>query len=255
MTKGNRVLLSIVACGTLFGSTLYAKNENIVNSIMKLRGDVETLYSRIDEDKEQYKSQIKSLAMQKADNEAQINRKETAIELAKSDLIALESKIEALSSRNEDIKPMLFEALDKLEKMIKEGLPFKVDERLVDIDKLKIQLKDGVITQEKALALVWASYDDAIRMTKEIGLFKQTIEVDGEPKMAQVAKIGSMMLFFATPDEKLGYVVKEGGEYSYRVVKDEKEIPKIVALFDALQKQIRTGYFNLPNALVLMESK
>ena len=256
ITMRNRVILSIVTCGMLFSSNLYAENdENIIDSIMKLRGDVESLYSKIDENKEQYKSQIKSLAMQRADNEAQINRKETAIELAKTDLNALETKIKMLSNRSEDIKPMLFLALDDLESIINSGIPFKVDERLAEVTKLSTQLKDSVITQEKAVALIWASYDDTIRLTKEIGLFKQSIEVDGETKMAQIAKIGSMMLFFATPDEKMGYVVKENGKYRYKVITDDIEKTKIVALFDALQKQIRTGYFTLPNALVLMEKK
>jgi len=256
ITMRNRVILSIVTCGMLFSSNLYAENdENIIDSIMKLRGDVESLYSKIDENKEQYKSQIKSLAMQRADNEAQINRKETAIELAKTDLNALETKIKMLSNRSEDIKPMLFLALDDLESIINSGIPFKIEERLAEVTKLRTQLKDSVITQEKALALIWASYDDTIRLTKEIGLFKQSIEVDGETKMAQIAKIGSMMLFFATPDEQMGYVVKENGKYRYKVITDDIEKTKIVALFDALQKQIRTGYFTLPNALVLMEKK
>jgi len=256
ITTKNRVILSIVTCGMLFGSNLYAKNnENIIDSIMKLRGDVESLYTQIDENKEQYKSQIKSLAMQRADNEAQINRKETAIELAKTDLKALETKIKMLSNRSEDIKPMLFLALNNLKSMISSGIPFKLEERLAEITKLRTQLKDSVITQEKALALIWASYDDTIRLTKEIGLFKQSIEIDGETKMAQVAKIGSMMLFFATPDESVGYVVRENAKYRYKIITDDVEKTKIVALFDALQKQIRTGYFTLPNALVLMEKK
>lgn len=244
----------LTALALLSSSTLYA-NENIVDSIMKLRSDVEGLYSKIDENKENYKSQMKSLAMQVADADAQIGRKETTLKLTNLELEKSNTKLAKMGSSSENLAPLLNDALAKLEKLVKAGIPFKVEERLASINKIKSDLKADNITQEKALSLVWASYDDAIRITKEIGLFKQQIEIDGEAKMAKVAKLGSIMLYFATPDEKVGYVVKKDKSYSYKVEEDGDKIQKIVALFDALQKQIRTGYFSLPNALVLSEVK
>lgn len=250
-----RVLLSTVACGVLGSTSLYADNQNIVNSIMKLRADVESLYTKIDDNKETYKAELKSYTMQSTDNEAQINRQETAIKLIEAELEEANKKLEELSTKNESIKPMLTIALNNLEAEIKAGIPFKTNERVADVQKLKAQLEEGTITEEKALSLIWASYDDQIRLTKEIGLFKQEITVDGEVKLAKIAKLGSIMMYFATPDDKVGFVQKNNGEYSYKTVTGEEDRKKIVALFDALQKQIRTGYFSLPNALVLTESK
>lgn len=245
---------SILTALALFSSTsLYG--ENIVDSIMKLRSDVEGLYTKIDENKENYKSQMKSIAMQVADTEAQIGRKETTLKLNNLELEKTNSKLAQLGSSVQDFKPILMDAIAKLEILIKSGIPFKIDERLAALTKIKTDLNGGVITQEKALSLVWASYDDALRITKEIGLFKQTIELNGEPKMAKVAKLGSIALYFTTPDNQVGYVVKEGKSYKYTIEENEEKVQKIVALFDSLQKQIRTGYFSVPNALVLSEVK
>ena len=255
-TTYKKALLSTVACGIVFGVTsLHAENENIVNSIMKLRADVESLYTKIDDNKEAYKAELKSYNMQITDNEAQINRQETAIKMVESDIEEANKKLSSLSNTNESIKPMLLKALDELEASIQAGIPFKKAERISDVQKLRTQLNDETITEQKALSLIWASYDDQIRLTKEIGLFKQEINVDGEVKLAKIAKLGSIMMFFSTPDDKVGYVTKEGDKYSYKTVTDEESRKKIVSLFDALQKQIRTGYFSLPNALVLTESK
>ncbi|MBN2824350.1 MAG: DUF3450 family protein [Campylobacterales bacterium] len=243
----------LVALALLSSTSLNA--ENIVDSIMKLRTDVEGLYTTIDENKENYKSQMKSIAMQVADTEAQIGRKETTLKLNNLELEKTNDKLAKLGSSAQDYKPLLNDAIVKLETLIKTGIPFKVDERLASLAKIKTDLKEGTITQEKALSLVWASYDDALRITKEIGLFKQNIELNGEPKMAKIAKLGSIALYFATPDNQVGYVVKEGNGYKYKVEEEGDGIKKIVALFDALQKQIRTGYFSVPNALVLSEAK
>jgi predicted lipase len=232
-----------------------AENEAMIASIMKLRGEVEGLYTQIDANKESYKSQMKSFAVQIADNESQVNRKETATKVANAEAQKLQEQVMQKGAITSDLKPMLTVAIDNLETVIKNGMPFKTSERVAELQKIKTDLASNSITQEKALSLVWASYDDTLRMTKEIGMFKQLIEVNNEQKMAKVAKIGTAMMFFMTPDEEIGYVKNDGGAYSFVLAEDETSKEQIVALFDALQKQIRTGYFSLPNALIVAGAK
>lgn len=245
-------LIFVSTAIALFSPAVYAEsNAEMVKSIMKLRADVEGLYTQIDENKESYKAQMKSYAMQVADNEAQINRKDTALKVANAESTKIEEQIAKQGASANDLTPMLTVAIDNLEKIVKSGIPFKTEERVADLEKIKTDLKSGNITQEKALSLVWASYDDALRLTKEVGLFKQQIKIGKEVKLAKVAKIGTAMMFFLTPDDQVGYVKNTNGTYAYVVASDEKSKEQIHTLFDALQKQIRTGYFNLPNALII----
>lgn len=249
-------LIFVSTAIALSGSALYAEsNAEMVKSIMKLRADVEGLYTQIDENKDNYKAQMKSYAMQVADNEAQINRKDTALKVANAESSKIEEHIAKKGASTNDLTPMLTVAIDNLEKIVKSGIPFKTDERVADLEKIKTDLKSGNITQEKALSLVWASYDDALRLTKEVGQFKQQIKIGEEVKLAKVAKIGTAMMFFMTPDDQVGYVKNSNGTYAYVVASDEKSKEQIHTLFDALQKQIRTGYFNLPNALIIAGAK
>jgi len=224
--------------------------DEMIKSIMELRSDVESLYTQIDDNKEAYRSQMKSYALQISDDEAQINRQETSLKLNQQNIEKTEQKLEEMGSTSVDLKPVVHEALDALEKEIKAGIPFKVEERIAGLQQIKDDLKNGNISQEKALALTWASYDDTLRLTKEIGQSKQEITLDGKATIAKIAKVGSVMMFFATPDDRVGYVKQEGDAYSY-VVADGSQRDQIIDLFDALQKQIRTGYFTLPNALLL----
>jgi len=255
MVKFTKLIFVSTAIALSSSAVYAANNAEMINSIMKLRADVEGLYSQIDENKDNYKSQMKSYAMQVADNEAQINRKETALKLSNAEMKKLEEKIASKGATASDLTPMLNTALDNLETIISSGIPFKVDERVADIEKIKADLKSGNITQEKALSLSWASYDDVLRLTKEIGIFKQQINVGGEEKLAKVAKIGTTMLFFITPDEQMGYAKKSGEQYEFVTVDDIESKKQIHDLFDALLKQIRTGYFTLPNALLVSGAK
>ncbi len=250
----NKTLWTVAVCTTLLSTSLYA-SDDMVNSIMKLRADVESYYTKIDENKDAFKSQMKSYTMQITDNEAQINRLETSIKLSEQNIQKAQTDIKALTSKNEDLKPLINNAIELLVTEIKAGIPFKLDERIAAVMKIKTDMNEGSITQEKAMALLWANYDDALRLTKEIGLFKQQIHIGGQTKLAKIAKVGSVMMFFSTPDDKVGYVSQKDNTYEYVVSEDEEERIKIVHLFDALQKQIRTGYFSLPNALLLRGDK
>lgn len=252
----SKLVYSLAFTATLFTSSLAANNnQDLVNSIMQLRGDVENLYSTVKENKQNYNAQMKSLSMQTADSEAQINRKTTSIKLAENELNKIKTQIQETSDGNTDIKPLVLNALDLLETTINNGVPFMVEKRIADLHKIKSDLNEGLITNEKALSLTWLSYDDTIRVTKEIGLFKQEIDFNGQKVLARIAKLGSIALFFATPTDEVGFVQKTDNSYSYKHITDPEDIKKIVSLFDALQKQIRTGYFELPNALVLQGSK
>ena len=249
---GKKALTSVLAFGIINSTSIYGQSsDNIVKSIMKLRGDVESLYTKIDEKKDAYKAQMKSYTLQISDNEAQINRQETALKLTEQNLAKVKSQLQAQGSSSIDIKPIIHKALDALEVEIKAGIPFKLAKRIAVLQKIKADLKSGDVTQEKALAMTWASYDDALRLTKEIGQFKQEITLNGEAKIAKIAKIGSVMMFFSTPNDEVGYVKKEANTYTYVLAKDDTQRGQILNLFDALQKQIRTGFFTLPNALLL----
>ncbi|MDF1883295.1 DUF3450 family protein [Sulfurimonas sp. SAG-AH-194-C21] len=251
-----KIIHSLALSAVLLTTSLAANtNEKLVNSIIQLRGDVENLYTDIKENKQTYHSQMKSLSMQITDSEAQINRKSTAIKLAQNELGKITKQIKETSSGNSEIKPLVLNALVLLEKGINEGIPFMLEARVADLHKIKSDLNANLITNEKALALTWAAYDDTIRVTKEIGLFKQQIDIKGKKVLAQIAKLGSIAMFFSTPSNEVGFVVKQANTYKYKLITNPEDIKKIVALFDALQKQIRTGYFELPNALVLQGVK
>lgn len=248
-TKHTKSLISL-SLATLLSTSLCANNdEDMVKSIMNLRADVESLYTKIDENKESYKAQMKSLALQSADTDAQINRKTTSIKLAELELQKVKLKIANTQTENFELKPLINEVYKKLEDSIRSGIPFKVEQRINAIKKIQNDLDENTITQERALALLWASYDDNIRLTKEIGLFKQHIKLEDKKILAKVAKLGSVMMYFQAPDNRVGYVTKNNGSYAYKVVTNEDDVKQINTLFDALTKQIRTGYFTIPNAL------
>lgn len=245
-----------IALSLLLGvSALSANSENLATSLMQLRAEVEKLDNTITEDKENYRASIKSFLRQKDDLESVNAREDLKIKQIEQELDKVRKEIIEIGKNSEGLKPLVFDALELLSKNIVTAIPFKTKERLLDIETIESQLQNDLITPQKALALAWNSYTDALRMTKENGVFKQTITLDGQERLAEVARVGTMMMFFKTPDDNVGYVVKNAGVYSYKEVINKNEKEQILNLFDAFKKQIRSGYFTLPNAIVMTESK
>ena len=137
-------------------------------------------------------------------------------------------------------------AIEQLQQQIQAGLPFKIDERSAELAALRTDLLNGSVQSARAANRLWAFFEDEFRLTRENALHNQTVEVGGERVLAEVVKIGAMALYFRTPDGRYGQAVQTGDSWRFVLSQDAAVSAQIAQLFDALRKQIRQGYFELP---------
>ncbi len=245
------ILGGMLTAALLLPQFALAQTDNsMVESLMKLRTQVESLHSQIQDDQDAFGSSMRSLSLQKNDFETQLSRQDTQLKKIEQEITQIRELIKKRSSKTDGLRDVVLNAIVKLEKIVNEGIPFKVSLRQNDIHETKVQLEGNLITPEQALSKVWGSYDDALRMSSENGLFKQPIVLGGKEKLAEIVKLGTVMLFFKLPTGEVGYAKKESGKYHYIQVNDEIQQKEILTLFDAMKKQIRTGYFSIPYAVV-----
>jgi len=245
-----------IALSLLLSTTVVTANSNnMAESLMKLRSQVEQLDSQIDDEKDAYRASMKSLSMQKSELDSMVSRENLKIKQIQKELAKVKKSIQEASKNSLGLTPIVNDAIDTLIATIKTSIPFKTNDRVASVLKIKEQLKSSLITPQKALAMVYNSYADEIRMTKENGIFKQTINLDGKDRLVEVARIGTAMMFFKTPDDTVGYVSRNASSWNYKTELNKEKQAQILNIFDAFKKQIRTGYFRLPNALVLSEAK
>jgi seryl-tRNA synthetase len=242
---------SLVAAATLAAST----EDNMAQSLMKLRAEVEKLNTQITDERDETKAQMRSLILEKNELDATIGREELKIKQLEQEIAKVKKAIATASKNSEGIKPVVVKAVADLKAHIEKEIPFKTQERLADVTRIEQQMNEGLITPQKALAQIWNSYADEIRMSKENGLFKQTIQLDGKDRLAEVARLGTVMMYFKTPDDRVGYVAQDQNGWFYKEVVSKEQKEQVLGLFDAMHKQIRTGYFTLPNAIAKSEVK
>lgn len=221
----------------------------LAESLIKLRSEVEQLNTEVESTRQDARSQMAALAAQRAELQAQVGRAELNVRKLREDLAKKEAGASAAGVAGDALKPVILSALDTLRQSIASGLPFKQAERLAELDELKRQIESGTLAPPRAANRLWAFFEDEFRITRENGIYSQTISLEGEEVLADVAKVGSMMLFFRLSDGRLGQARRAGSAWRFEVISDAEDQKRVLAYFDSLGKQIRQGWFELPNAM------
>lgn len=225
--------------------------DNLTQSLIQIRGEVEELQNQLDMEKQDHKSKMDSLGSQMSDLSVENRRQKLAMEKLEQAVQKLQESKQAALSGDEALMPVVLSSLDNLRQVVASGLPFKIDERLGEIDSLKAQLENGSLDPKRAANRIWAFIEDEIRLSRENGVYSQTIELNGKNLLADIAKLGSMFIYFQTSDNQVGMAQQKAGAWQFVETVDPTSKQQINALFDSLKKQIRQGYFELPNPLEL----
>lgn len=223
--------------------------ETLAAELARLRTEVESISAQIEDKKEATRTELRTLASQKTSLEAEIQREELRLKQIEQAFEEVQQKVREAGALQRELQPAVLDAIAKVRAAVAGGLPFRLDERLAELDKLGKDLEDEVVLPSIAVSRLWTFVEDETRLTRENGLYQQIIAVKGEEVLADVARVGMLMLYFRTPDQRFGKVEREGKGWTYVVFEDPKQIERAQSLFASLEKRVRVGFFELPNAL------
>ncbi|TXI18695.1 MAG: DUF3450 domain-containing protein [Nitrosomonas sp.] len=224
--------------------------ENLAKSLAKIRGEVETLQTQLDTEKEKHSSRMAALSSQLADLSVEERRQKLSIEKLQHSIEKLGTATKEAEQSGESLKPILLAALSDYKRHIQSGFPFKMEDRIKAIDDLENNITNQQIDPHKAINQAWSLIEDEIRLSKENGIYQQTIPLNGEKVLVDIAKLGTVFLYFQSRDNQAGMAKRTAdGNWIYELVDNTADKERIKNLFDSLKKQIRQGYFELPNPL------
>ncbi len=247
--------LSLVAVVALASSPASAQSaDELAKRLAELRNEVESLSEDLNTSKTDTRNEIQALARQKADLKVELDREQIRVQKLRAALEKKKTQVAETSTEGEDLAPIFTAAVGGLRNYIQGSLPFRVTERLAELDKIEDQRKTGVLTYPRALVRVWSLIEDELRMTHENATFQQTINLGGDELLAEVVRLGMVMLYFQTRDGRVGYADKAQEGWRFVLATEDADEKQIRSLFDSFKRQIRVGFFRIPNALP-MESK
>lgn len=223
--------------------------ENLAKKLSEMRSDVESLSTQLDLKKQQLRGELDSLSAQKTEIEVQVRKEELRVAELNAAIQRTHESVAEKAVSDDVLEPMLLEALENVRGYVRTSLPFRSHERLRELDELENQIRSGSIGSERAATRLWAFVEDELRLTRESAVDRQEVIIDGKAQLCDVVRLGMIALFFKTPSGRVGYAARDGEGWTYRLVDSDAEAHRVEELFESFRKQLKVGYFEIPNVL------
>ncbi len=223
--------------------------EELAERLAELRSEVDSLSSKVDQKKQRMKSRLRSLQQQRSEVELEIEKTRSQVERLRRSVRDKRESIEQHETAADELKPAVARALETVRESVRAGPPFKRRERLEELDDLEEQLNEDLLSPQKTASRLWQFVEDELRLGAESGMYRQVVELDGEQVLADVARVGMVMLYFRTDDGRVG-VARRGEEgWRWHPIEREAARKRIDELFASFDRGISVGFFTLPNGL------
>lgn len=222
---------------------------NLAEKLSALRGEVEELSSTLARKDSDIRDQLKALSRQKTELELEVKKEQTRIQKVHLSIKDRRQRVSEEQGHDAEITPLFKESLEDVRAYVKESLPFRTTERLAELDKIAEQHDQGLLSASKALSRLWTFVEDEFRLTRESGLYKQAVEVNGQEHLAEVTRIGMVLLYFQVDDKLVGQAKRSGDTWKFEAIDDPDQKKLLLQLFESFKKQIRVGLFRVPASL------
>ncbi|MCB9765529.1 MAG: DUF3450 family protein [Alphaproteobacteria bacterium] len=223
--------------------------DRFAERLSTLRGDVEALSTELDLTKEDLRGRLRALDAQKADLQVRVRQEELRLEQLEQALEREREVREVDAAASAALAPSVRASVAAVRASVQRSLPFRLSERLAELDKLEVALDDGSMTPREVASRLWSFTEDELRLARENAIDRQVITLDGEETLVDVARLGMVALYFRADDGRVGRAVPQGeGRWAWQAYTSEDDQRRLADLFDALAKQIRVGWFELPAA-------
>jgi len=248
-----KTLLIITFVPSLGLNTVLAEADknylNLSEKLVSLRGQVSDLSNELQLLRDEHKLEMRGLITQKNTVNSSLKQEKIAIDQLQENLLTNKKLIQEIGADKDTIKDALLIETENLKNYIKTGLPFKVKERLKSVDDYEKRLEAGVLSSHKAANTLWSMIEDELKLSRDNGVYRQSVVLGDKEHLAHVAKIGMVMMYLRVGDDEYGLYRKAGDNWVAEVSKDSRDIEQIKTLFTSLEKQVHVGYFEIPNAL------
>lgn len=214
-----------------------------------LRSQVDSLDAQVREARTSGLADIRALVGRRGELKLQLDRQEVRYRAAKSSVKSLEGKIAARKQSGEAFVPVVKEALGALREQIRKGLPYRVRQRLMALQEIEKEWQTGSTSTEGAAAKIWRFIEDELRLTEEVIFTKLplTLNRGKARRMVRVARLGMVAMFAELGGGKYGHFVRDSKKrWRHQRIQKASVRKEVAKLFDALDKNILEGAYELP---------
>lgn len=115
----------------------------------------------------------------------------------------LEESIDNATVMERQILPLTLKMLDALRQFVELDVPFKKEERLASIEKVRENLDSSRFSSAEKFRQVLELYDIESQYSRTIDQYEGMVEVGGQERQVNFFRVGRIALMFQTSDQKV----------------------------------------------------
>lgn len=228
---------------------------DLAKKILSLREEVQSVSDEIEALNERLKSKAQSLSISKGELTARLDLLNEEKKVLKK---TIADKQEIAGKGPEEIQGLgeiIVKALEGISAYMDSAVPFKIKSRKENVSKLIAKYQNEEMTQERLLEKFWTVVQDELRLSSDVELQQQKIEVNGKSKFVEVVRVGMTSMFFRSLDGEVGAASFENGSWTYKTFNKSSKKNGILKLMNAKKKLIEGEVYSLPLYVQSTDSK
>lgn len=243
-------LTTALSAGALYGSVATADTlDNVLAVGQQKTTAAQASQKRIDKIAEETSSLLQDFKVvnKEIDGLRVYNRqleKQLANQLAV--MKELDESIENVTVIERQIQPLILRMLEGLEQFVQLDAPFKIEERMANLENVKNNMDRSDITVAEKFRQVLELYNFEAEYARKIDSYSDTLNVNGQEREVNVLQVGRVALLAQTTDSKTSlaydkeqnaWVEIDSGEYR-RALMNGLKIAKKQATIDIMTMPI-----------------
>lgn len=242
-----KIILLITICFfTLTGEEKQIKKW--AEELAELRQKINILNTQINREKITSSGSLNALLKRKAALEEELEREKAVKKEAEKEQTKLKEKIETKDKEEKALKPLILDKIIKMKEVVKNGLPFRINERLETLKSMKSKLETSQAGAFETASQLYRFINDELQLSRETAFVKIMIKENAgsDPVLVDAVRLG-MAALYTRRNKNFGMFEKsDAGKWIFRKIEDDSETEMVKVLFDTFEKNISEGFFTIP---------
>ncbi|MBN2344245.1 MAG: DUF3450 family protein [Deltaproteobacteria bacterium] len=244
------ILISIAFVSTAGGTPAgAAKSRAMAQQLATLRTEINDIDASLRSRRNLATTELRGLQMRVNEIALDEDAEKIRVQTLEAELAALQESIANKDEQSASLREAVLEAIAKLQKGVKNCLPFKMKQRLDALTQIGRDLKSGNTDAAAAATRVWRFVQDEQRLASTVEPADESIVLSGDspPTLVRVVRVGTVAMFVYAGSNRWGRVVRGSDDtFEYSDIADREQQREIRRLFESVEKQILEGRYRLP---------
>jgi len=234
----------------LDGEAVKNQVEKPIRNAISIRQDTQQNQETWMKERDNLLRELESLELENQEITVQRDQLAAQISDARERITHKKSELQGIRKIAEDIKPFLEETLAWLESETDRGLPFLEKERRERVTRLRVLMDDPDISINRKFRKIMESLFIEAEYGTTVEVNNDRVELEGEPVLVNVLRLGRLNLFFQTLDgNSCGFYNMATARWELLPEKDSRNIKMAVNM---AQKRRSVELVNLPVGRVVV---